>query len=119
RRRALFDFTKKMSLEDILKKHIKARGPINVAEYMAFVLTHPEFGYYMRKDPLGVQGDFITAPEISQIFGELIGAWLAQQWIAMGKPKAALAELGPGRGTLMGDILRATRHVPGFHEAVS
>ena len=86
---------------------------------MEIALTHPQYGYYMRKDPLGIQGDFITAPEISQIFGELIGAWSAAQWIAMGRPKTALVELGPGRGTLMADALRATKNIPGFHEAIT
>lgn len=98
---------------------IAENGPMTVARYMALALTHPEFGYYMRKDPLGVKGDFTTAPEISQVFGELVGAWLASQWITMGKPACALVELGPGRGTLMADILRATKHISGFHEAVS
>lgn len=86
---------------------------------MALCLAHPEFGYYMRRDPFGVQGDFITAPEVSQIFGELVGLWLTAQWEKLGKPKCTLAELGPGRGTLMADILRATKKIPGFHEAVS
>lgn len=102
-----------------MEKIIAASGPMTVAQYMELALTHPEFGYYMRKDPLGVKGDFTTAPEISQVFGELVGAWLASQWLAMGKPQCALAEPGPGRGTLMADILRATKHVAGFHDAVS
>ncbi|MDE3060835.1 MAG: SAM-dependent methyltransferase [Pseudomonadota bacterium] len=92
---------------------------MTVAQYMALALTHPEHGYYMHHDPLGARGDFITAPEISQIFGEVIGAWLGAQWLAMGRPRTALVELGPGRGTLMADALRATRGVPGFHEAIS
>jgi len=108
-----------MSVEAIIKEHIRRLGPITVAEYMSLALLHPEHGYYMRLDPLGEAGDFITAPEISQIFGELIGAWLAEQWIIMGKPQAALIELGPGRGTLMNDVLRATKSVAGFHEAMS
>jgi len=107
------------SLDSIIKKRILRSGQINVAEYMELALTHPKYGYYMRKDPLGYKGDFITAPEISQIFGELIGAWMAAQWIAMGKPKTILAELGPGRGTLMVDALRGSKHIPGFHEAIS
>lgn len=108
-----------MTLEKQIKEHIFADGPMNIAEYMVLALTHPDYGYYMRKDPFGVQGDFTTAPEISQIFGELIGAWLVTQWVMMGKPQAALAEIGPGRGTLMADILRATARVRGFHEAVT
>lgn len=110
---------KNSSLLDVLKTRIAQTGPLPVSEYMSLALAHPEFGYYMRKDPLGASGDFTTAPEISQIFGELIGVWLAEQWQAMGKPQAALTELGPGRGTLMADMLRATRAVPGFHEAIS
>jgi NADH dehydrogenase [ubiquinone] 1 alpha subcomplex assembly factor 7 len=108
-----------MPLETLLKERIRAQGPISVSDYMALALTHPTYGYYVRKDPLGVQGDFITAPEISQVFGELIGAWMAAQWLRMGKPEAALVELGPGRGTLMADCLRATKHVPEFHDSVS
>ena len=92
---------------------------MSIADYMVQALAHPEHGYYIRRDPFGVQGDFITAPEVSQVFGELIGAWLVTQWVIMGKPKAALAEIGPGRGTLMADILRATSKVKGFHESIS
>jgi SAM-dependent MidA family methyltransferase len=92
---------------------IKARGPLTVAEYMARCNAH----YYATQEPFGAQGDFTTAPEISQIFGELVGAWLADQWQQMGRPQAVLAELGPGRGTLMKDALRATRAVAGFHDA--
>lgn len=106
-------------LLEIIRARINDVGPITVAEYMQLVLAHPEYGYYMRKDPLGAAGDFTTAPEISQVFGELIGAWLASRWLAMGKPECALVELGPGRGTLMNDLLRATKHVSGFHDAVT
>ncbi|HBF98578.1 MAG TPA: methyltransferase, partial [Alphaproteobacteria bacterium] len=82
---------------------------------MSLALGHPEFGYYMRRDPFGVSGDFITAPEISQIFGELIGLWCVQSWLDMGAPDSfALVELGPGRGTLMADILRAAALRPAF-----
>lgn len=106
-----------------LKTHIIDRitriGPISVADYMAECLLHPKFGYYTTRDPLGAAGDFTTAPEISQMFGELIGLSLAQSWIDQGAPAAfILAEAGPGRGTLMADILRATRAVPGFHAAL-
>ena len=95
-------------------------GPITIADYMADCLMHPDYGYYATRDPLGVQGDFITAPEISQMFGELIGLCLAQSWLDQGAPTGiTLAELGPGRGTLMADILRATKAVPGFHAALS
>jgi NADH dehydrogenase [ubiquinone] 1 alpha subcomplex assembly factor 7 len=74
--------------------------------------------YYATRDPFGQKGDFTTAPEISQIFGELIGAWLAETWLRLGSPKAVLCEAGPGRGTLMKDILRATRNVPQFHASI-
>ncbi|PIE07552.1 MAG: methyltransferase [Rhodobacterales bacterium] len=85
---------------------------------MAEALGHPELGYYTRRDPLGRAGDFTTAPEISQMFGELVGLALAQSWLDQGAPaRFSLAELGPGRGTLMADLLRATRAVPGFHAA--
>jgi len=103
-----------------LGHHITARitatGPITLADYMATCLMHPEMGYYATRDPLGAAGDFTTAPEISQMFGELLGLCLAQAWLDQGQPAPfVLAELGPGRGTLMADILRATKGVPGFH----
>lgn len=97
---------------------IRASGPLTLAEFMALCLQHPEHGYYTNRDPLGAKGDFTTAPEISQMFGELLGLCLAQSWVDAGAPaRFTLAELGPGRGTLMADILRATRAVPGFHAA--
>ncbi|MEM7498112.1 MAG: SAM-dependent methyltransferase [Pseudomonadota bacterium] len=94
-------------LEAIIRAEIAARGPISVAEYMALALGHPEYGYYMTRDPLGTQGDFTTAPEVSQMFGEMIGLWLAERLEHLGRPAPALVELGPGRGTLMVDALRA------------
>ena len=98
-----------------LAHRIRAQGPISVAEYMEEVNAF----YYGTRDPFGVAGDFITAPEISQIFGELIGAWCADYWQRLGAPDPVLlVELGPGRGTLMADLLRATRNVPGFAQAV-
>ncbi len=103
-------------LEAKLKARIAATGPITLADYMAECLGDPEHGYYATRDPLGSEGDFTTAPEISQMFGELLGLALAQAWLDRGAPRPfALAELGPGRGTLMADMLRATRAVPGFH----
>ena len=105
-------------LEQILKSQIAAQGPMSVAEYMSTCLLHPEHGYYSTRDPFGAGGDFITAPEISQMFGELIGLTLAQVWMDQGQPaKIALAELGPGRGTLMADILRTAKAVPSFAQA--
>jgi NADH dehydrogenase [ubiquinone] 1 alpha subcomplex assembly factor 7 len=108
------------ALQDLLVAQIARTGPITLAEYMAQALMHPAHGYYATRDPFGVAGDFTTAPEISQMFGEMIGLSLAQSWLDQGAPDAVtLAELGPGRGTLMADILRATRHVPGFHAAIT
>ena len=106
------------ALADLLIRQINATGPLTVAHYMTECLLHPEHGYYRTRDPLGPQGDFTTAPEISQMFGEMLGLCLAQTWMGQGAPTPfSLAELGPGRGTLMADILRATRGVPGFHAA--
>ena len=103
-----------------LAGRIASDGPIDVAEYMAICLSDPEHGYYLHRDPLGRRGDFITSPEISQIFGELIGLWCVAVWEAMGSPdQFVLAELGPGRGTLLADALRAARVRPAFVEAAS
>jgi SAM-dependent MidA family methyltransferase len=105
-------------LGQLLIERIREGGPITVADYMAECLLHPVHGYYTTRDPFGAEGDFTTAPEISQMFGELVGLVLAQAWMDQGAPAPfTLAELGPGRGTLMADILRATRGVPGFHAA--
>ena len=102
----------------LIARRIALTGPITLADFMAEALGHPTLGYYRRAAPLGSAGDFITAPEISQMFGELLGAWLADRWMAMGQPSPVrLVELGPGRGVLMEDALRATRGVPGFHAA--
>ncbi|MDP3197656.1 class I SAM-dependent methyltransferase [Tabrizicola sp.] len=105
-------------LARLLVQRIRETGPITVADYMAECLLHPVHGYYTTRDPFGAAGDFTTAPEISQMFGELLGLALAQAWLDRGSPAPfTLAELGPGRGTLMADILRATRAVPGFQAA--
>jgi NADH dehydrogenase [ubiquinone] 1 alpha subcomplex assembly factor 7 len=105
-------------LADLLIRRIAAAGPITVADFMGECLLHPKHGYYSTRDPFGAAGDFITAPEISQMFGELLGLCLAQTWLDQGSPtRFTLAELGPGRGTLMADVLRATKAVPGFHDA--
>ena len=108
-----------MTLEEILIEKIRDTGPLTIAEYMEQALAHPEHGYYMRRDPLGVDGDFITAPEISQMFGELLGLWAGVTWRMAGSPPSVnLVELGPGRGTLMADMLRAARLVDEFPEAL-
>lgn len=105
-------------LEDIIKAQIAQNGPMDVGAFMALALGHPQHGYYTGRDPFGRGGDFTTAPEISQMFGELIGAWAADMWAQMGRPDPfILLECGPGRGTLMADALRATRRMPGFHDA--
>lgn len=106
-------------LTNILREKIAANGPISIADYMALALSHPEHGYYIKRDPLGLRGDFITAPEISQIFGEMLGLWCAQMWMQMGAGPISLVELGPGRGTLMKDVLRATKSMQGFHDAIT
>jgi SAM-dependent MidA family methyltransferase len=102
----------------LLARRIAATGPISIADYMAECLLHPAHGYYATRDPLGAAGDFTTAPEISQMFGECLGLCLVQAWMDQGAPSpVVLAELGPGRGTLMADLLRAARVVPAFGTA--
>ncbi|MEC9345719.1 MAG: SAM-dependent methyltransferase [Pseudomonadota bacterium] len=97
-----------MTLEDRLKATIAAEGPLPLDAYMRAALFDPEQGYYTTAEPFGAQGDFITSPEISQMFGELLGLWLADMWHRLGRPDdLVLAEAGPGRGTLMADALRA------------
>ena len=106
------------ALKDILKKEIQKNGPISVARYMESALGHPKHGYYMNRDPFGDKGDFTTAPEISQIFGEMIGLWFVDIWNQMGSPdKFVLLECGPGRGTMMVDMLRAAKASPEFLSA--
>lgn len=107
-------------LETLIKQQIEQSGPVTLADYMHMALYDERYGYYRTQNPLGKEGDFTTSPEISQMFGELLGAWLANQWQAMGEPSdITLLELGPGRGTLMSDILRATSKINGFHNAIS
>ncbi|MFZ1728208.1 MAG: SAM-dependent methyltransferase, partial [Albidovulum sp.] len=107
-------------LGQILAARIAADGPITLADYMAECLLHPRYGYYTTRDPFGKSGDFTTAPEISQMFGEMLGLCLAQSWIDQGAPdRIILAEIGPGRGTLMADVLRTLQSVPGMSAAVS
>ncbi len=105
-------------MKEFLLRLIAAEGPLPMDRYMALCLGHPQFGYYMNRDPFGAAGDFTTAPEISQIFGELIGIWCVAAWEAIGAPTPfALVELGPGRGTLMADMLRATSRMDAFQAA--
>ncbi|WP_439502269.1 class I SAM-dependent methyltransferase [Aminobacter ciceronei] len=93
---------------------IAASGPISVADYMALCLFDPTDGYYTTREPFGVEGDFTTAPEVSQMFGELVAVWLYAAWQAAGSPTGAtLAEIGPGRGTLMKDVLRVLQKLDG------
>ena len=107
-------------LEQEIRRLIRAAGPMPVSEFMALCLSHPQHGYYVTRDPFGSEGDFTTAPEISQMFGELIGLWAATVWRTMGSPDTLrLVELGPGRGTLMADALRAARVMPGFQAALA
>jgi NADH dehydrogenase [ubiquinone] 1 alpha subcomplex assembly factor 7 len=107
------------SLPDLIDMQIRANGPMSVATYMGLCLTHPREGYYKKADPLGARGDFITAPEISQMFGELIGFFFVNLWQQMKEPKSfTLLELGPGRGTLMQDALRVACRAEGFENAL-
>lgn len=102
-----------------LRGLIRAGGPLTVEHYMEIALWHPQWGYYATHLPVGVHGDFVTAPEISQVFGELIGLWLADLWQRSGAPDPAIVcELGPGKGTLMADLLRAAAMIPAFRGAI-
>jgi SAM-dependent MidA family methyltransferase len=106
-------------LEAEIRRRIAIAGPMPVKQFMDVCLSHPQYGYYMTRDPLGRAGDFVTAPEVSQMFGELIGLWAAAVWRKMGEPEnVRLVELGPGRGTLMQDALRAAHVLPAFRAAL-
>jgi NADH dehydrogenase [ubiquinone] 1 alpha subcomplex assembly factor 7 len=106
-------------LDAEIRARIAQTGPMPVAEFMAMCLYDPQHGYYGHRSPFGAAGDFVTAPETSQMFGELVGLWAAEAWQSMGKPDpVALIELGPGRGTMMADALRAARSAPDFRRAV-
>ena len=106
------------ALAEALRRRIAANGPITVAQYMEAALHDPGHGYYRVHDPFGREGDFVTAPEISQMFGELLGAWCVATWQQMGAPDMVhLVEIGPGRGALMADALRASAHAPDFTAA--
>jgi NADH dehydrogenase [ubiquinone] 1 alpha subcomplex assembly factor 7 len=107
-------------LEADIHRRIRAAGPMPVSEFMAICLSHPQYGYYSSNDPLGETGDFTTSPEISQMFGELIGLWAASVWRTIGEPNEInLVELGPGRGTMMADVLRAAKVLPAFEQAIA
>jgi NADH dehydrogenase [ubiquinone] 1 alpha subcomplex assembly factor 7 len=107
-------------LEKEIRRLIAVGGPMPIARYMSLCLTHPQHGYYVTRDPFGADGDFTTAPEVSQIFGELLGLWALSVWRMLGEPGAInLVELGPGRGTMMRDALRAAKVLPKFREALS
>ena len=108
------------SLAARLRTRIRSHGPIPLADYMAACFSDPPGGYYASRLPIGKSGDFITAPEISQVFGELVGLWAAAVWQSLGAPAPlTVVELGPGRGTLMADALRAWRSVPQFLGSVT
>jgi NADH dehydrogenase [ubiquinone] 1 alpha subcomplex assembly factor 7 len=107
------------ALLSIIREKIENEGPISIADYMALALGHPEHGYYRKQNPLGARGDFITSPEISQVFGEMMGVWTAEMWRQLGGGPVSLVELGPGRGTLMADLLRATKKIPHFHDSLT
>ena len=111
--------TESPTLPELIDMQIRTTGPMSVATYMGLSLTHPHKGYYKGADPLGAKGDFITAPEISQMFGELLGFFFVNLWQQMGQPKEfTLLELGPGRGTLMADMLRVACRAEGFRDAL-
>jgi NADH dehydrogenase [ubiquinone] 1 alpha subcomplex assembly factor 7 len=103
-----------------IKRLIRTFGPMPVWRYMELCLMHPEHGYYISRDPLGREGDFTTAPEVSQMFGELLGLWAASVWKTIGSPSQfRLIEIGPGRGTMMSDALRALRVLPPLYQTLS
>ena len=107
-------------LEAEIRRRIAAAGAMPVMQYMSLCLTHPSLGYYITNDPFGAAGDFTTSPEISQMFGELIGLWAGSVWRQMGSPQPLnLVELGPGRGSMMQDALRATNVMPEFRTAIA
>jgi NADH dehydrogenase [ubiquinone] 1 alpha subcomplex assembly factor 7 len=110
--------SEQIPLGELIDMQIRQAGPMSIATYMGLALTHPRAGYYTGADPLGAQGDFVTAPEISQMFGELLGFFVVNLWQQLGEPRSfTLLELGPGRGTLMQDALRVAARAEGFLDA--
>lgn len=110
---ASIKFQPSSPLFTLISQRIKREGSISIAAYMSICLSHPQYGYYMTRDPFGTAGDFTTAPEISQMFGEIVGVFIISQWQALGAPQPFhLIECGPGRGTLMADILRVLKKIP-------
>lgn len=108
-----------MAVRNALIQAINLRGPLSLAHYMRLCLTHPTEGYYSNRDPFGSKGDFITSPEISQMFGELTGINILSQWINIGQPKSfRIVEFGPGRGTMLDDLLRAAKAFPNFFKSL-
>ncbi len=103
-----------MNIVATLKELIKQSGSIPVDKFMEMVIPY----YYKNNNPFGKKGDFVTAPEVSQMFGEMIGIWCANHWLNKGKNKFTLVEIGGGNGTLMADLLRGTKNVKGFHDAI-
>jgi SAM-dependent MidA family methyltransferase len=107
-------------LSNELRQQIVIRGPLSMAEYMQFCLGHPQHGYYMQRNAIGKKGDFVTSPEISPLFSEMIGIWGVSTWMRMGRPdKIQIVELGPGRGTLMRDFIATAERFPEFYNALS
>ncbi|WP_377296340.1 class I SAM-dependent methyltransferase [Rhizobium sp. SGZ-381] len=108
-------------LADKIKNLIRANGPISVTDYFALCLADPDHGYYRTREPFGRHGDFVTAPEISQLFGEMLGIFMVHAWQQHGAPSPVnLVEIGPGRGTMMLDMLRViAKLAPALHEALS
>ena len=102
------------NLEDKIKNKIYQDGPITIEEYMTLCLHDEDFGYYKYKRPIGADRDFITAPEVSQMFGEMIAIWLITAWQNIGKQKINIIELGPGNGLMMSDIQRVSKKFPDF-----
>jgi NADH dehydrogenase [ubiquinone] 1 alpha subcomplex assembly factor 7 len=108
-----------LTLPEQIDAQIRETGPMSLSTYMGLALSHPRHGYYAAGRPIGAEGDFITAPEISQMFGEIVGFFIVNLWQQMGEPKSfTLLELGPGRGTLMADALRAASKADGFENAL-